>query len=165
MKKTAVILAAVFLAASLIGCESSRAERAALQKAQDFELEDINGRHFKLSDWSGKVIVLNFFATWCPPCRTEMPDFSQIQKEYAGKVGVIGINVGREGLQRVRKFVSDNNLDFTIAIDNGVVSRLYGPMPGIPVTVMIDKDFNIAARYVGLRPKEVFVRDIRQLLK
>ncbi len=166
MKRITVFLMTVFLVTLVFGCGNSRAERAAPEKARDFELKDINGMNFRLSDYSGKVIVLNFFATWCPPCRREMPDFNRIQKEYPGDVKIIGVNVGRESAQKIKEFArSNNNLEFTIAMDDGAVSGLYGPMPGIPVTVIIDRDFNIAARYIGFRPKEVFVKDIKQLLR
>jgi len=73
------------------------------------------------------------------------------------------VNVGRESAERVKQFASSNNLEFTMALDDGQASRLYGPIRGIPVTVIIDKEFNIAKKYVGMRPKEVFVRDIESL--
>ncbi len=165
MKRITVFLAAVFLAMAAAGCGNSRAEIAGSERAMDFELRDMKGNSFRLSDYSGKVIVLNFFATWCRPCSMEMPDFDTIQKEYPDRVKIIAVNVGRENAQRIKEFASAKNLDFTIAMDNGAVSRLYGPMPGIPVTVIINRDFNIAGRYIGLRPKEVFVRDIKELLK
>lgn len=165
MKRKTVFLTALFLSAFIVGCGSTHAEKAGHGKAQDFELADINGKMVKLSDYSGKVIILNFFATWCPPCRMEMPDFDRIQKEYGKDVKVIAVNVGRESIEKVKEFARSNNLEFTIAMDDGAVSRLYGPIPGIPVTVIIDKNFNIARRYVGLRPKEVFVRDIKDLLR
>lgn len=165
MNRITVFLAAIFLATLVVGCGSSRAEKAAPQKAWDFELEDINGNKVKLSDYSGKVIILNFFATRCPPCRVEMPDFDKIQKEYASEVKVIAVNVGRESREKIREFARGNNLGFTIVMDDGTVIRLYGPIWGIPVTVIIDRSFNIARRYVGLRSKEVFVKDIEELLR
>jgi len=165
MKRIMILPAAVLMATLVISCGNTRAEETVPQKARDFELKDINGEDIRLSDYSGKVILLNFFATWCPPCRREMPDFNLIQEGYADDVKIIAINVGREGLQRVKEFARTNGLKFTIAMDNGTVSRLYGPMPGIPVTVIIDRDFNIAERYIGLRTREVFVKDIERLLR
>jgi thiol-disulfide isomerase/thioredoxin len=165
VKKATVFLAALFLATFVVGCGSARAERGAYPGAWDFELEDIKGNKVKLSDYSGKVIILNFFATGCPPCRIEMPDFDKIQKEYAKDVKVIAVNVGRESREKIREFARSNNLEFTIVMDDGTVIGLYGPIWGIPVTVIIDRNFNIARRYVGLRPKEVFVKDIEDLLR
>jgi len=135
-----------------------------ISRTADFELEDINGRKFKLSDYSGNVIILNFFATWCPPCKAEMPDFNEITREYANDVTIIAINVGKEPLSKVRSFVEANKLRFKVAMDNGYVSRLYGPIRAIPVTYVIDRNFNIARKYLGARTKEVFVKDINELL-
>lgn len=165
MRGKTYFLLLVFLAAFSIGCGNMRAEAPQYGKALDFTLEDINGDEVRLSDYSGKVIILNFFATWCPPCRAEMPDFNQIQEEYKNDVKIIAVNVGRETLSKVRGFAADNNLTFTIAMDDGKVGDLYGPIRGIPVTVIIDKDFNIVRRYVGMRTKEVFVKDIEESLK
>jgi thiol-disulfide isomerase/thioredoxin len=142
----------------------THSDGAHLEKARDFTLTDINGDKVTLSDYSGSIILLNFFATWCPPCRVEMPDFSRIQEEYPDDVKIIAVNVDNESHSKVHKFVQDNGINFTVAIDDGRASGLYGPIRGIPVTVIIDRDFNIAKRYLGMRPKEVFVEDIRALL-
>ena len=160
-KRKALFLLVLSLVMFVVGCGSTQAQYG---KAPDFQLQDINGNTITLSDYSGKVIALNFFATWCPPCRVEMPDFNEIQAEYPDRVKIIAINVGRESISKVQGFADSNNLEFTIAMDDGNVSRLYGPIRAIPVTVIIDRDFNIAKKYVGLRTKEVFVADIETLL-
>ena len=140
------------------------AKKAPITKTADFALTDINGGPFRLSDYSGNVIILNFFATWCPPCREEMPAFNQISREYPNDVTVIAVNVGNEPLQSVSSFVSKYGLRFTVAMDDGSVGRLYGPIRAIPVTVVIGRDFNIARRIVGSRSKEAFVEIIKSLL-
>ena len=156
------VLLAIFGAVLLMGGNAG-AEEVQIAKAADFELQDINGKNFRLSDYAGNVIVLNFFATWCPPCRTEMPDFNRIASEYAADVTVIAINVGNEPVSKVRDFVSANGLTFTVAMDDGNVSSLYGPIRSIPVTYFINRDFNIAKKYIGSRPGEVFVKDVESL--
>lgn len=135
-----------------------------LRKAHDFGLQDIYGRGFRLSDYKGKVIILNFFATWCPPCREEMPFFNEIAEEYKDDVKVIAINVGGESLSRVKNFAERLNLGFTIAIDDTAVSNLYGPITAIPVTYIIDRDLNIARKFIGSRRKEVFIEEIKKLM-
>lgn len=144
-------------------CGNAHAQQSMYGKAIDFRLDDINGNAVRLFDYSGKVIILNFFATWCPPCRTEMPDFNEISDEYENEVEVIAVNVGRESLSKVKDFAREYNLRFIIAMDDGEVSRLYGPIRAIPVTFVIDKNFGIARKYIGARSKEAFVRDIEQL--
>lgn len=163
MKRQAVFLIALSMLIFMIGCGNTQAQRVEYEKAPDFELKDINGATFRLSDYSGKVIILNFFATWCRPCLIEMPDFNEIEREYKNEIKVIAINVGRENPGRVRDFAESKKLKFTIAMDNGTVSRIYGPIRAIPVTVIIDKNFRIAKRYIGLRSKKVFVNDIKNL--
>jgi len=164
MKKLILCICVLAAVSVIFGCGETRAEKTSYGKAPDFSLTNIDNERFKLSDSSGKVIILNFFATWCPPCRKEMPDFNEIAAQYADKVKIIGINVGNEDIDRVREFVERNGLKFTIAIDEGKVTALYGPINAIPVTVIIDREFNIYKRYIGLRSKDTFLRDIEELL-
>ncbi len=147
----------------IILCGNVHAQQPTYEKAIDFRLDDINGNAVRLSDYSGKVIILNFFATWCPPCRVEIPDFNEISAEYENEVEIIAINIGRESISKVKDFAKRYNLRFIIAMDDGEVSRLYGPIRAIPVTFIIDKNFGIARKYIGSRSKEVFVRDIKEL--
>ncbi|MBL7157526.1 MAG: TlpA family protein disulfide reductase [Candidatus Omnitrophica bacterium] len=163
MQKVAfLVILSVIIAA--VGCGNTETERSAFGRAPDFELQDINGNTVRLSDYSGKVILLNFFATWCPPCRVEMPDFNEIADNYKGRVKIIAVNVGRESLSKVQRFAASNNLKFTIAMDNGSVSNSYGPIRAIPVTVLIDRNFNIAKKYIGMRTKDIFTEGIKELL-
>lgn len=164
MKKLILFVSIITTTLIIFGCGETLSERASYGKAPDFSLTSLNNERFNLSDFSGKVIILNFFATWCPPCRREMPDFNEIAVEYGDKVKVIGINVGNETASNIKDFVESNNLTFTIAIDDGKVASLYGPINAIPVTVIIDKNFNIYKRYIGLRSKETFTADVKELL-
>lgn len=136
---------------------------AQAELAHDFQAKDINGKQFNLSDYKGKVIFLNFFATWCPPCRIEMPDFNEIVKAYPDEAIVIAINVDNEPIEKLKKFVADQNLVFPVCQDTQGLAQLYGPIRAIPVTVVIGKDFTIAERYIGARSREVFEEDIRRL--
>ena len=164
MRKTIISLAVLSMLMLAIGCGSTEAQKSQAEKAPNFTLKDLNGATVRLSDYKGKTVILNFFATWCPPCRMEMPDFNRIQKEYEKEVKIIAINVGRENPIKVQDFAKANNLTFTIAVDDGSAADLYGPINAIPVTFIIDKNLNIVKKYVGARPKEVFVADIKGLL-
>ncbi|NQT22010.1 MAG: TlpA family protein disulfide reductase [Candidatus Omnitrophica bacterium] len=163
MRKKLAVIFVSFLLLFGLGCGNTYSGNTPFGKAVDFQLEDINGKAIKLSDYSGKVIILNFFGTWCPPCRAEMPAFNEISKEYKNDVEVIAISVGGDPTPKVKSFAEKHNLTFTVAVDDGKVSRLYGPIRAIPVTVIIDKDFNIAKKYIGARSKEVFVKDVTEL--
>jgi len=152
MKKILVMIFALSLVMSGFGCSQSQAEKGA---AQDFSLTDINGETVQLSSFKGKVILLNFFASWCPPCRMEMPDFNEIAKTR-DDVAVVAVNVGDESVQKISEFAKSNGLTFPIAKDDNNVSRMYGPIRAIPVTILIDKNFNIAEKFIGSRSKAEF---------
>jgi len=165
MNKVSVIAAICFFLISGLGTQAVNAQNESLGKATDFELKDINGSMVKLSSYQGKVIILNFFATWCPPCRMEMPDFNRIAQERPNDVAIIAVNVGDENESAIRNFVDQNKLTFPVAKDDGKVSSAYGPIRAIPVTVVIDKDLNIVRQYVGARTKAIFENDIDTLNK
>ena len=164
MKKLQIFLISLALIAVTAGCGNAEVGEVLKDKAPDFKLKDIKGNEFTLSDYAGKVIVLNFFATWCPPCRKEMPAFNEIAKEHKKDVEIIAINIGRESLPKVIEFANRYKLEFTIALDNGTASDAYGPINAIPVTVLINREFKISKRYIGMRSKETFVKDIEELL-
>jgi peroxiredoxin len=136
-----------------------------IKPAPDFELPDVNGKKVKLSDFKGKVIILNFWATWCPPCRAEIPGFIELYKKYKDKgVEIIGISLDEGGVKDVVPFMKEFGINYHILIGNYKVTQDYGGIRGIPTTFVIDKKGNIRAKYVGYRPKEVFERDIIMLL-
>lgn len=133
--------------------------------APQFTLKDINGRNVNLADYKGKVIILDFWATWCPPCRDEIPDFIALQNEY-GKKGlqVIGISVDREGVKVVKPFYEKMGMNYPVLLTDGKVETAYGGIRAIPTTFIIDKKGSIAKKYVGFQPKSVFEKDIKGLL-
>lgn len=136
-----------------------------VKRAPDFELLDVNGKKVKLSDFKGKIIILDFWATWCPPCRAEIPGFIELYKKYKDKgVEIIGISLDEGGVRDVLPFIKEFGVNYTILIGNYKVTQDYGGIRGIPTTFVIDRKGNIRAKYVGYRPKELFERDIIVLL-
>ena len=165
MKKIVMTAVLFCLFGLLVGCQDVYSQKPSYGKAEDFVLKDINGKNIRLSDYSGKIILLNFFATRCPPCRMEMPDFSEIALEYKGRVEVIAVDVDRESPVKLKNFAERYNLKFNILIDDGKVSRAYGPIRYIPATFIIDKNFNIARKYTGPRSRQQLAEDIEELSK
>ena len=134
------------------------------QKAPEFSLTDINGKTVNLSDFKGKVIILDFFASWCPPCRQEVPDFIKLQNEYGDK-GFTMVGVALVSAQEAKNFAGKVGINYPVLVDNEKVSNLYGPIRSIPTTFVLDKDGKISKMYIGFRPKDVFENDIKELLK
>jgi peroxiredoxin len=136
---------------------------AAAGTAPAFTLNDIHGKSVSLADFKGKVVVLDFWATWCPPCRREIPDFVSIQKEYEER-GVQIVGIALDELPKVQAFAKDNGMNYPVLMgDDGVVAR-YGGVEGIPTTFIIDRSGKIVERFEGFRPRSTFVDVITRLL-
>ncbi|HET6512670.1 MAG TPA: TlpA disulfide reductase family protein [Candidatus Kapabacteria bacterium] len=133
--------------------------------APDFTLQDLNGQEVRLSDFKGKVVVLNFWATWCPPCRKEIPDFNELQAQY-GERGVqfIGVALDEEGLTKVKKWTSTNPVNYPVVIADATIKKAYGEMNAIPVTLLIDRQGMIRTKYIGMRQKAIVESMIAPLL-
>lgn len=134
------------------------------EKAPDFSLPDINGQQVSLSDFKGKAMILNFFASWCPPCRQEVPDFIELQASYGGEDFTV-LGIALVNAKDARNFASQMGINYPVLVDDESVSNLYGPIRSIPTTFIVNKDGNIVKMYIGFRPKRVFESDIEGLLK
>ena len=134
------------------------------ETAPDFSLADMDGKAVNFSQFKGKVIILDFFATWCPPCREEIPDFIKLQSAYGDK-GFAMVGVALVSAEEARDYAAKAGINYPVLIDDGKVSETYGPVRSIPTTYVIGKDSKIQKVYIGYRPKEVFEKDIQELLK
>ncbi|MEW6196431.1 MAG: TlpA disulfide reductase family protein [Bacteroidota bacterium] len=134
-------------------------------KAADFSLPTTDGKTLKLSDLKGKVVILDFWATWCPPCRKGIPDLIDLKKRYGSKgLEVVGISVDQETKPDVVPFVKDYGINYPVVYgDNGVVMN-YGGIRSIPTTFVVDREGKIVANYVGLYPKKTYEDQIKKLL-
>ena len=141
-------------------------------KAAEFTLKNLDGEEISLSDFKGKVVILDFWATWCPPCVKEIPHFNELAKEYADKgLVVFGVSVDRDGASAVNKFIKNKiPINYPLVLYNKATYETYQrylPVDrrgGIPFTFVIDREGNIRNHYVGYRPKELFEEAIKPLL-
>jgi len=134
----------------------------------DFTLKDMNGVDVKLASFKGKPIVLNFWATWCGPCRAEIPSLVELQTAYMeeGKdVVILGISVD-DPIEKLKPYASQMKMNYPVLVGNGRddVQDAFGPLWGIPVTVFIDRDGRIAKKHSGIASKEQFEQEIKALL-
>jgi cytochrome c biogenesis protein CcmG/thiol:disulfide interchange protein DsbE len=144
----------------------STIDNPAVDKAPDFALKTFDGKMVKLSDYKGKVVIIDFWATWCPPCRKGIPDLISIQNEYKKDVVIIGISLDSEKtIKDVPGFVKSYQINYPIVYGNEKVVTDYGGIQGIPTSFIVDKKGNIVDKHVGLVPKDTYVSKIKELLK
>lgn len=131
-----------------------------------FKIKDVDGRTVDLADYKGKVVMMNFFATWCGPCKFETPMFVQLQEQYRSQgVAFLGVQVDDDpALLKPFKDEYKVNYPLLLANDREDVQDAYGPFWGLPITMMITRDGTICKRHMGLASKEQMERDIRNLL-
>jgi peroxiredoxin len=133
--------------------------------APQFELRDINGRIVRLSNYRGKVVLINFWATWCPPCRAEMPDLVRLQREHAKQgLQIIGITYPPETKTRVRRFARSLKVNYPIILGTRQIKDRFSSEETLPLTVVIDRDGKVSDIISGILLREEFDEKIKPLL-
>jgi len=136
------------------------------QPAPGLELKDIEGRALRLSDFKGKVVLLNFWATWCAPCRSEIPDLVKWQREYKSQgLQVIGVTYPPEELAEVRKFIKSVEINYPVALGEEQTKAKFDKGENLPVTVVIDKIGMIREVIQGIIFPEEFEQKVKPLLR
>ena len=121
----------------------------------DFTLTDIEGRTISSADLRGKVVLVNFWATWCPPCRAEIPDLIALQQKYRDHLVVIGISEDESPVETVKAFVAEQKINYPIAMTTPALAKIFRGVSALPTTFVIDRDGKLAQRHVGLlNPEE-----------
>ena len=139
----------------------------AKKKAPDFNLMDMNDKPVRLSDYQGKVVILDFWATWCGPCRSGIPDLNALYSDYRSKgLEILGISVDEGGKGKVLEGMQEHSItiNYPILIATEEVQKSYGGIEAIPTTFILDKEGNIVAKYVGLQDKETFEKQLKKLM-
>jgi thiol-disulfide isomerase/thioredoxin len=155
----------------MAACSTTGPVKAAVKQekdrklAADFTLTDANGKPVKLSDFKGKVVLLNFWATWCGPCKVEIPWFIEFQQNYKDKdLVVLGVSFDDDGWKSVKPYVEEKKMNYRVMIGDDEVAKKYGGVESLPTTLMIDRQGRVAATHVGLVSKSDYKKEIEELL-
>src|SRR5581483_2950740 len=134
--------------------------------APDFTLTDASGQYVKLSNYKGKVVLLNFWATWCCPCTLEIPWFEQFEQQYKSKgFEVVGVSMDEDGWGVIKPYIAEHKVNYRILLGNDTVGQLYGGVDSLPTTFIIDRDGRFAfPPHVGLAEKNEYLNEIQTLL-
>ena len=165
--KTRVLVSFLLFAllSALIGCRASAPKGRAGGGAPDFTITDIQGKKLSLADYKGKVVLLDFWATWCAPCLEEIPHFIDMQQRL-GPQGfqVIGISMD-DGPKPVQQFYEEHKLNYPVAVGDSKLADSYGGVLGLPVTFVINRDGQIRKKFVGATDPAVIEQEVVAALK
>lgn len=140
-------------------------EKIEYPKAPDFTLKNLAGDEVSLSDYLGKVVVIDFWATWCGPCRKGVPEFVEMQSEFGeDNLAILGISVDRGNLDVVPEFAAAYEVNYPILYHTPEVVMAYGGITAIPTTFIVDRDGYVRDYFRGYRPKTYFTEFIESLL-
>lgn len=151
MKRLLLPACLLLLIFSVISCSRDGDKAVDGSKAHDFTLSDINGNKIILSEMKGKVVMIEFWATWCPPCRQSIPDLNMIFNKYKDRGFVllaISLDKGSDAESLIRSFMKEYPMAYTVLLDNGDTGRKYG-VSSIPTSFIIDKAGRIANKHIG----------------
>jgi peroxiredoxin len=131
----------------------------------NFTVKDMNGASVNFASFKGKIILLNFWATWCGPCKYEIPDLISLQEQYKDDIVVLGFSVD-DTPEQLKAYAAEYEVNYPLLVGSGHenIQDAYGPMWGIPVTIIIAPDGTIARKQSGIRTREQFEREIKALL-
>jgi peroxiredoxin len=174
-KTLSAVLLSVAIAAicANTGCSDTITAKAAVKEGKDrklappFTLKDSNGEPVQLANYKGKVVLLDFWATWCAPCKVEIPWFMEFEQQFKDRgFAVVGVSMDEDGWSVVKPYVQQLKINYRILLGNDQVGTLYGGVDSLPTTFLIDRQGKIASVHVGLeRGKEDFKNDIVKLLE
>ena len=159
-------VAAFLLLAGFVLFPALRADAAEDGKAApSWTLNTVDGKAVSSDAFKGKAVVIDFWATWCPPCRREIPAYIEMQKELGGKgLAIVGISLDSNGPGVVKEFMEKYGMNYTVVMGDDAVADAFGGIPAIPTTFVIGRDGRIAYSKVGYEPHDEFLEHIKPLL-
>ena len=154
---TAILLVSLIVVVPVVSQE--------LSKAPNFNLKTADGKTVELAKQKAKVVVLNFWATWCGPCKAEIPGFNELYEKYRTKgLEIIGISLDDDGWSAIKPFVENVKVSYPIVLGDGELAEAYGGIEAIPTTFILDKKGKILNRHLGYLSKDDFEKILKPLL-
>jgi peroxiredoxin len=155
----------IVVLAVLLGCTRTDDRSASVSgDAPNFKLQDLSGKTVQLSDYKGKPVMLDFWATWCQPCRDTIPGIVKLHKDYAGKgLAILAISLDGGESEDLKTFQKKHGMTYTVLIGNEDVASQYG-VRTIPMMILIDKSGKIQKRYLGAGSEDDIEKTVKQLL-
>jgi thiol-disulfide isomerase/thioredoxin len=132
--------------------------------APDFKLAGLDGKAVTLAGSKGKVILLNFWATWCGPCRAEVPDLVELQNKYKDRLQILGLVVDDDDQDAIKKFVERFSINYPVAVATNEIRLQYGGIPALPTSFVLDSEGRVVQKHEGLRDPVLYETEIRSLL-
>jgi len=132
--------------------------------APALQASDLSGKPVNKDNWGGKVVLVNFWATWCPPCREEIPELLELKKEYKDRLEIVGISEDDDPPESVMKFARKMGMNYPIVMATPELIDAYGGVPALPTSFLIDTQGRVVQKHSGLYPIEMYDREIRSLL-
>jgi thiol-disulfide isomerase/thioredoxin len=132
--------------------------------APPFLLPDLNGHMISTAEWHGKVVLLNFWATWCEPCREEIPELIDLANRYQDRLQIVAVSLDDASPNEVRQFATRFEINYSIVMGSREIVSEYGGVPALPTSFVIGPDGRVVQKHVGLYPTEVYETEIRALL-
>ncbi len=165
-------IAGVAALLGLVACSPTRPAQRVVKNdtqrkhAPDFALKDGQGKVVHLADYRGKVVLLDFWATWCGPCKVEIPWFMEFQRKYKDRgFAVLGVSMDDDGWKAITPFIAEKKINYRIVLGDDKTGDKYGGLEALPTTFVIDRNGRIASVHVGLTGKKDFADAIEQLLE
>ena len=167
MKNLLAVLCGAFLLVGCVNTSKSNRPLRVLQDAPEFSLKNVLGGELKSSDLKGKVVVADIWATWCVPCKVEIPGYNELKAKYKDKgVEFVGITFDSGSLEKVKPYVKDLEIQYPIVMGTDEVDAAFGGHPGYPTTILIGKDWKVYRKIIGSvhSKKDMLEKDIVELL-
>jgi thiol-disulfide isomerase/thioredoxin len=134
------------------------------EAAPPLQARDLSGAAVSVADWNGKVVLVNFWATWCPPCREEIPELIALQKQFKDRLQIVGISEDDDPPENVLRFSQQKGMNYPIVMYTPELIAAYGGVAALPTTFVVDTQGRVVQKHAGLYPMDSYVRDIRALL-